>query len=69
MRASRCTSATQIPDLYKAMSRVLLNQDPLNCLSGNTTIILRPETASTLKADLRKKLPPKSPPNSVKQYS
>lgn len=32
----------ELPDLYKAMSRVL-NQDPLNCISGSTTIILRPE--------------------------
>ncbi|HLZ89536.1 MAG TPA: zinc-dependent peptidase [Puia sp.] len=32
----------ELPDLYAAMSRVL-NQDPLACLSGSTTIIMRPE--------------------------
>jgi MtfA peptidase len=32
----------ELPELYRAMSRVL-NQDPLNCISGNTTIMLRPE--------------------------
>jgi hypothetical protein len=30
----------ELPELYKAMSRVL-NQDPLNCIAGSTTIILR----------------------------
>ena len=39
----------ELPELYNAMSTVL-NQDPLNCLSGNTTIILRPETAATAAA-------------------
>jgi len=35
----------ELPDLYKAMSRVL-NQDPLDGLSGSTTILVRNETAS-----------------------
>jgi hypothetical protein len=34
----------ELPELYKAMSRVL-NQDPLNCIAGSTTIILRSEPA------------------------
>jgi Mlc titration factor MtfA (ptsG expression regulator) len=32
----------ELPELYKAMAR-LLNQDPLSCLTGSTTIIMRPE--------------------------
>jgi len=43
----------ELPDLYRAMSRVL-NQDPLNCLSGSTTILVRQETApaqETVAAD------------------
>jgi len=34
----------EMPELYEAMACVL-NQDPLNFISGNTTIIRRPETA------------------------
>jgi Mlc titration factor MtfA (ptsG expression regulator) len=33
----------ELPDLYEAMSRVL-NQDPLNFITGSTMIIRRPET-------------------------
>ncbi|HEV2480530.1 MAG TPA: zinc-dependent peptidase [Puia sp.] len=38
----------ELPELYQAMARVL-NQDPLSCLTGNTTLIVRPaiETADT----------------------
>jgi hypothetical protein len=39
----------ELPDLYNAMSGVL-NQDPLACLSGSTTILLRPEGAAVQKA-------------------
>jgi hypothetical protein len=35
--------------LYKAMSRVL-NQDPLNCITGNTTILVRSEAAAAKPA-------------------
>ncbi|WP_188933095.1 zinc-dependent peptidase [Puia dinghuensis] len=34
----------ELPELYKAMVR-LLNQDPLSCLTGSTTIIVRTEPA------------------------
>ncbi|WP_431211698.1 zinc-dependent peptidase [Puia sp. P3] len=34
----------EMPDLYEAMACVL-NQDPLNFISGNTTIIRRPEAS------------------------
>ena len=34
----------ELPELYEAMACVL-NQDPLNFISGSTTIILRPESA------------------------
>ena len=36
----------ELPELYEAMSCVL-NQDPLHFISGNTTIIRRPESAKT----------------------
>lgn len=36
----------ELPELYTAMSRVL-NQDPLSCLTGNTILIVRPETAAS----------------------
>jgi hypothetical protein len=36
----------ELPELYKAMSRVL-NQDPLNGITGSTTIILRSEPAAS----------------------
>lgn len=39
----------ELPELYTAMSRVL-NQDPLSCLTGNTTLIVRPETAAARTA-------------------
>ncbi len=35
----------ELPELYEAMARVL-NQDPLNFISGYTTILRRPEPAS-----------------------
>ena len=39
----------QLPELYEAMATVL-NQDPLSFISGNTTIIRRPESAAAKKA-------------------
>src|ERR1700744_4478171 len=33
-----------LPDLYRAMSTVL-NQDPLNCITGSTTILVRSDAA------------------------
>jgi len=35
----------ELPELYQAMARVL-NQDPLSCLTGNTTLIVRPAAES-----------------------
>jgi MtfA peptidase len=35
----------ELPDLYRAMSSVL-NQDPLNCITGSTTILVRAESAA-----------------------
>ncbi len=39
----------ELPELYEAMATVL-NQDPLSFISGNTTIIRRPESAAAKKA-------------------
>jgi Mlc titration factor MtfA (ptsG expression regulator) len=39
----------ELPELYEAMSRVL-NQDPLNFITGSTTIIRRPETTAVIEA-------------------
>ena len=39
----------ELPDLYKAMSRVL-NQDPLNCITGSTTILVRSDAAAPARA-------------------
>jgi hypothetical protein len=38
----------ELPELYEAMSRVL-NQDPLNFITGSTTIIRRPETTAVIE--------------------
>ena len=39
----------ELPELYEAMATVL-NQDPLNCITGNTTILVRAEAASAKPA-------------------
>src|ERR1700754_4399511 len=45
----------ELPELYEAMACVL-NQDPLNFISGSTTIIRRPEQAKKSKTSPAKEL-------------